>query len=88
MNDCAGVLNETSAEKAAYKDNGPAAEQPESWPFVSGNKALQVLSNQHSFHRYTRGVHDECCLKACSFSELTLYCSEPVIKPPSSNHFF
>ena len=51
------------------------------WPFVGGNKALQVLSNQHSFHRYTRGVHDECCLKACSYSELEYYCSKPVKNP-------
>lgn len=65
----------TAAAAAATENK--AIESAESWPFVTGNKALQVLSNQHSFHRYTRGVHDECCLKACSISELEYYCSTP-----------
>lgn len=47
-------------------------------PFISINKAHQFLSNRNMFHRNTRGVHDECCIKGCTFKELTSYCSRPV----------
>ena len=45
------------------------------------------MSNQHSFHRYTRGVHDECCLKPCTYNELSGYCSDPKMKPPHYRFF-
>nr|CAH0113335.1 unnamed protein product [Daphnia galeata] len=48
-----------------------------SWPFINDDKAHSILSNQHLFHRYTRGVHDECCVKGCTFRELTSYCTRP-----------
>ncbi|EFX70023.1 Insulin/IGF/relaxin-like peptide 2 [Daphnia pulex] len=48
-----------------------------SWPFINDDKAHSILSNHHLFHRYTRGVHDECCVKGCTFKELTSYCTRP-----------
>ena len=65
----------------AVKENRPEAEteggvQADSWPFISADKAHQMLSNQNTqFHRVARGVHDECCIKGCSYRELTSYCS-------------
>jgi len=48
----------------------------ESWPFISADKAHQMLSNQNTqFHRVARGVHDECCIKGCSYREMMSYCS-------------
>ncbi|XP_044018615.1 LIRP-like isoform X2 [Aphidius gifuensis] len=29
------------------------------------------------FRRQSRGIHDECCLKPCSASELRSYCASP-----------
>ena len=50
--------------------------QTDSWPFISADKAHQMVSNENShFQRVARGVHDECCIKGCSFNELTSYCS-------------
>lgn len=50
-----------------------------SWPFISSDKAHQLLRGQNIFHRNTRGVHDECCLKGCSFKEMASYCVRPMI---------
>ncbi|KAK4013951.1 uncharacterized protein LOC123467394 [Daphnia magna] len=47
------------------------------WPFIADDKAHSILNNQHLFHRFTRGVHDECCVKGCTFKELTSYCTRP-----------
>ena len=58
---------------------GNLVHQSTSWPFIEANKAHQMLSNRNLFHRNTRGVHDECCLKGCSFKELTSYCTRPSI---------
>lgn len=43
------------------------------FPYRSRSKAAALLSG--SFRRYTRGVTDECCKKACTIPELKTYCS-------------
>lgn len=58
-----------SAE-TGVKFNGHNRIDSNNWPFISKQKARQVV-----FHRQTRGVYDECCVKGCSMDELRSYCT-------------
>lgn len=34
------------------------------------------MMSGNSFHRFGRGVTDECCYKSCSFADLRKYCAK------------
>ena len=44
------------------------------WPFISSEKAHQVLPSPEVFQRKLRGIYDECCAKPCTINELKSYC--------------
>jgi hypothetical protein len=57
----------------------PFAYEDDSYPFRSRASANAMLGRFGGgrFRRNSRGVHDECCVKPCSISELLSYCAKP-----------
>ena len=48
----------------------------EYYPFRSRQSANAMIARFGGgrFKRFSRGVHDECCVKPCTIEELTSYC--------------
>ncbi|XP_011863843.1 PREDICTED: LIRP-like [Vollenhovia emeryi] len=47
-------------------------------PFLSRTMARAILDGRLGSRRYrrqSRGIHEECCLNACTISELSTYCA-------------
>lgn len=51
----------------------------DSYPFRSRAVANAMMGRFGGgrFRRDSRGVHDECCVKPCSLSEMLSYCAKP-----------
>nr|XP_012218778.1 PREDICTED: LIRP isoform X4 [Linepithema humile]XP_012218779.1 PREDICTED: LIRP isoform X4 [Linepithema humile] len=52
------------------------ADYPVYSPFMSPTKAQGILDGRFAGRRRreSRGIHEECCLNACTISELSSYC--------------
>jgi len=72
-----GLGYQTLFQPTGKRSDGQNGAQENTWPFINSQKAHQVLSNSDVFHRQTRGVYDECCLKPCTMRELRSYCRSP-----------
>ncbi|GAB1865445.1 LIRP protein [Camponotus japonicus] len=76
---CDGVYN--SMFKKSLDQEMEMADYPfayDSPPFLSRARARGMLNGPFAGRRYrreSRGIHEECCLNACTISELSSYCA-------------
>nr|XP_012218776.1 PREDICTED: LIRP isoform X2 [Linepithema humile] len=70
---CDGVYN--SMFKKSVQEM-QMADYPVYSPFMSPTKAQGILDGRFAGRRRreSRGIHEECCLNACTISELSSYC--------------
>ncbi|XP_046143602.1 LIRP-like isoform X1 [Osmia bicornis bicornis] len=67
---CAGNYNSRFKKSNQEMETDDYAFNYDVHPYKSIKNARKMLR----FRRYTKGIHEECCVKSCSTEELRTYC--------------
>ncbi|RLU26771.1 hypothetical protein DMN91_000568 [Ooceraea biroi] len=71
---CDGVYNSMFKKSGQEMELADYPFPYESFPFVPPERANGMLDRTSARFRRSRGIHEECCVNACTISELSSYC--------------